>query len=91
MGLGFRVRVQGSGFRVQGSGFRVQGSGFRVQGSGFRVQGSGFRVQGSGFKLGNPRMRAVLGIPWDAKRARGGDEQEWQHALTQCVNPKFFF
>ena len=22
-GLGFRVRVQGSGFRVQGSGFRV--------------------------------------------------------------------
>ena len=43
-GLGFRVRVQGSGFRVQGSGFRVQGSGFRVQGSGFKVQGSGFKV-----------------------------------------------
>jgi hypothetical protein len=28
--LGFRVRVQGSGFRVHGSGFRVDLSGLRV-------------------------------------------------------------
>ena len=27
-GLGFRVRVHGSGFEVQGSGFRVNGSEF---------------------------------------------------------------